>query len=1040
MFNYNDFMKERLLMLVALLCLGVSIATAQVTKVTGIVIGADDDQPVVGASVLVEGTTVGTITDIDGKFTLSNVPQGSKTIVVTYVGMETQKVEIKSNMRIIMKSDSEQLDEVLVVAYGTTKRSAFTGSAAVLGSEKITTPAASADKSLAGQLAGVQVISAGGQPGSSTSFRVRGSGSLNASNEPLIVIDGVATSNLEYSAVAEGNDSSSNILASLNSNDIESITVLKDAAAAALYGSRAANGVVLITTKSGKAGKTKVTLDTKFSWATLGKAYDVMNSAEYYSTLFNYYLEQGNGSDWANEQTQGAITHNPYNVDYPLDSNGNVVSGAKIVVDTDWQDEVFSTAATQDYTISISGGNDKTTHFFSVGYLDQDGIAPAGDYKRYSAKANIDSKVNNWLRAGLNANFSHTVQNTTVAGSAGASPLYNALTFPSAVPVYEVDSDGNYILDEDGNKQYNFTNPVSLDFNPLAIPYMDTHRTKTYRFIGSAYLEIEPIKGLKLKTVFAPDFITNDEHRYWNKEHGNGPAYNGRLDKYHTTDLMYTSTNTISYSNTFAEKHDLNVMVGMEYWKSHYEYLYAGGQDLLGDMQELDVAASSFSPSSLTEEEVLISYFGRAEYAYADKYNASFSLRTDGSSVFGEDKKWGTFWSVGFSWRLKQENFLKDVDWIDALKLRISYGTSGNKSGLERYQSLGLWTVSSSYKYNGSNGAWLTQLANADLGWEKQKMFNVGVDFSLWDCFYGSIDYFNKTSDGLLYDLPISYQTSLTSITMNAAKIRNSGVEIVLGAQILKNSPVKWNIELNASMIGDKILDLYGDDDISQTSYRKIWSVGGSQYEFWMPTWAGVDSSNGQPLWYVVADDGTRTTTSDYSEATYERQGKSTPDVYGGINNSLSYKNFDLSIQLNYQIGGKVYDGLYATLMSGSSSFGTNMHVDNLNAWTESNTNTDVPKIGANESSNSLSSRFLYDASYLKVKNITLSYTLPRIPKWSDVVSNARIFVSVDNLTTWFFSDYQGYGDLDIYGVQGYKLYPSTPTPRTWTLGVNLTF
>jgi TonB-linked SusC/RagA family outer membrane protein len=1032
---------KKVLLLILVCLTSVGMTYAQVQKVMGIVTSSEDGEPIVGASVLVVGTTLGSVTNLDGAFEINGVPADAKKLSVSYIGMQSRTVDIKpGKLTIVLNPDTEVLDEVMVVAYGTTKRSAFTGSAAVLDQDKIQTPAASVDKSLAGQLAGVQVLSSGGQPGSSTSFRVRGSGSLNASNEPLIVVDGVATSNMEYSQVAYNNSSSSNILSSLNSDDIESITVLKDAAAAALYGSRAANGVILVTTKSGKAGKTKVSLDAKFSWANLGESYDLMNSAQYYKTLFGYYNSLGKGSDWANEQTQGAITHNPYNVDYPLDANGNVVSGAQIVVDTDWQKEVFSTAATQDYSLSVSGGNDKATHFFSVGYLDQDGIAPAAGFKRYSAKMNIDAKATPWLKAGLNANFSHSIQNTTVAGSAGASPLYNSLSFPAGVPIYVVDKNGTPVLDADGNKQYNYTNPVSIDFNPMSIPYMDINRTKTYRLIASAYLELEPVKDVKLKTVFSPDFITNNEHRYWNKEHGNGKSYNGRLDKYHTTDLMYTSTNTLSYSHLFADRHQVNAMVGMEYWKSNYEYLYAAGRDLLGDMQELDVAAGSYSPSSLTTKEVLISYFGRAEYAFDDKYNASLSIRRDGSSVFGTDTKWGTFWSAGFSWRMKEENFLKDVEWIDNLKLRASYGTSGNKAGLDRYQSMGLWTVSSSYKYDTYNGALLTQLANSSLGWEKQKMFNIAVDFSLWNRFYGSIDYFYKVSDGLLYSLPISSETGLTGITMNAAKTANYGVEVMLGAQILRDTPLKWNMELNASFIKDKIKDLYGDDDIQQTTYQKIWSVGGSQYEFYMPTWAGVDESNGQPLWYKVDSNGERTTTSVYGEATKERQGRSTPDVYGGFTNKLSYKNFDLSIQLNYQFGGKVYDGLYQNLMNGSSTFSSNMHVDNLNAWTETNTHTNVPKIGANAASSSLSSRFLYDASYIKVKNITLSYTLPRIKGWSDVVSSARVFVSTDNLATWFMSDYQGYSDLDIYGVQGYRLYPAIPTPKTWTLGVNVTF
>lgn len=533
-------------------------------------------------------------------------------------------------------------------------------------------------------------MSNSGQPGSGTSFRIRGSGSLKASNEPLYVIDGVATTSTEYSSIAEENESSSNILSSINPNDIESITVLKDAAAVALYGSRAANGVVVITTKSGKEGKARVNFNAQFSWSKLGKAYDMMSSADMYKMIYQGYRAKGETMEEANASAQGALTHNPYNVENPLDENGNVVDGAKLVVDTDWQKEVFRTAPSQDYNMNVSGKNDKTNYFFSIGYTKQGGITPASDFKRYSAKANINTKVNRWFNAGLNVTFSHSIQNTTVESSAGASPLYNALSFPNAVPVYIVDNEGNPVLDDNGNKQYNFTNPVSRDFNPLAIPLMDVNRSKFYRLLASGYAEITFFKGFSFKTVFSPDYVSTDEHRYWNKEHGNGPTYNGRLDKYHHVDLMYTSTNTFNYTNVFKDVHSLNVMAGMEYWQSTYETLYAGGRGLLGDMQELAGASGSFSPSSDTTKETLISYFGRAEYAYKDKYNFSASLRADGSSIFGADTKWGTFWSLGASWRINQEDFLKDIEWIDNLKLRLSYGTSGNKSGLARYASLGL--------------------------------------------------------------------------------------------------------------------------------------------------------------------------------------------------------------------------------------------------------------------------------------------------------------------------------------------------------------
>lgn len=1038
-------MKRKLTLMLALLFVWTGVAWSQGVTVKGVVTSEEDGLPIVGASVLVKGTTQGTITDVDGNFMISGVKADSKTLIVSFVGMKSKEVAIKKGeLKIVMKSDAEVLDEVMVVAYGTVKKSAFTGSATVVDQDKIKSPAVSFDKSLAGQVSGVQVMSNSGQPGSGTSFRIRGSGSLKASNEPLYVIDGVATTSTEYSSIAEENESSSNILSSINPNDIESITVLKDAAAVALYGSRAANGVVVITTKSGKEGKARVNFNAQFSWSKLGKAYDMMSSADMYKMIYQGYRAKGETMEEANASAQGALTHNPYNVENPLDENGNVVDGAKLVVDTDWQKEVFRTAPSQDYNMNVSGKNDKTNYFFSIGYTKQGGITPASDFKRYSAKANINTKVNRWFNAGLNVTFSHSIQNTTVESSAGASPLYNALSFPNAVPVYIVDNEGNPVLDDNGNKQYNFTNPVSRDFNPLAIPLMDVNRSKFYRLLASGYAEITFFKGFFFKTVFSPDYVSTDEHRYWNKEHGNGPTYNGRLDKYHHVDLMYTSTNTFNYTNIFKDVHSLNVMAGMEYWQSTYETLYAGGRGLLGDMQELAGASGSFSPSSDTTKETLISYFGRAEYAYKDKYNFSASLRADGSSIFGADTKWGTFWSLGASWRINQEDFLKDIEWIDNLKLRLSYGTSGNKSGLARYASLGLWTTSADYLYGSNIGVGHDQLVNALLGWEKQGMFNVGVDFSFWNRFYGSVDFFNKTSDGLLYDVPLALQNGLSSITMNAAKTSNTGFEIVLGANILRG-PLVWNMDLNASFIKDKIKDLNGENDVRMTDYQKIWSVGGSQYEFYMPTWAGVDPDNGSPLWYKVNDDGTRTTTSVYSEATYERQGRSTPLAYGGFINTFSYKNFDLTIQLNYSLGGKIYDNIYAGMMHDGATTAQNMHVDALEAWTTPGQHTNVPKYAVNNATNSasLSSRFLYDATNVKLKTITLSYTLPKnLGVFSKVISGAKLWVSADNLCTWFADKgYKGYDDIDIYGVQGYKTYPySFPTPRTFSIGANLTF
>lgn len=804
--------------------------------------------------------------------------------------------------------------------------------------------------------------------------------------------------------------------------------------------------MVVVTTKSGKSGKAKVSFDAKYTTSSIAGKYDMMSSGDYYKQLYNAYRAAGKSVEDANQLTQGTFTHNPYNIDNPLDANGNLVDGARLVVDTDWQKEIFHAASTYDANVSVSGGTAKSSYFFSTGYLDQEGITPSAHYKRYSASLNTKADATDWLTLGMNAKFSYGIQNTEVAGSAGASPLYDAVNFPNAVPLYVVDANGQPVLNESGNKQYNFSNPVARDMNPVAIPNMDVHRSTMLRFIGSAFAEVKLFDGLKFKTQFSPDIVYNNEHRYWNPEHGNGPAYNGRLDKYHTTDVMYTFTNTFNYAKTFAEDHQVNLLAGIEYWQSKYEYLYAGGTGV-GDSQELAQATALLSPNSYTTKETMISYFGRAEYSYKEKYNLAASLRTDGSSIFGDDNKWGTFWSISGAWRAKNEKFLKNVDWLDNLKLRVSYGTSGNKSGIEhylynRYLSQGIYGVDADYKYGSDKGAVLVQLENKALSWEAQKMFNVGVDFSFLNRFYGSLDYFHKTSDGLLYKYPLAEQNGLLNVTMNAAKVANHGWELVLGCNVLKDSPVKWNIELNASFIKDTIKDLYGDNDVRQTNYAKIWTVGGSQYEFYMPTWVGVDPETGDPLWYNVDEDGNRTTTNDYSKATFERQGKSTPDVYGGIHNMVSYKNFDLNVQINYTLGGKVYDGIYANMMSEGNTMGSNLHKDELKAWTTKGQQTSVPRYVVNNSnsSNSLSTRFLYDATNVRLANVTLSYRLPsNLGLLSKVISGAKVYVSGDNLFTWFSSDWKGYDDIDIYGVQGYNAYPSIPTPRSFTVGVNVT-
>lgn len=1042
---------KKLLLIVTTLLFQITVFSQNTLTVSGTVTDVQDGSPIGFANVFVSGTMIGTSTNELGVYTLEKVPADA-ILVVSFIGYQSIEIPVngRAKIDIALSPDTEALDEVIMVAYGTAKKESFSGSAAMVKSDKLLdNPTASFEQALQGKVSGMQVVTSSGQPGAATSFRIRGSGSLNASNEPLYVIDGVASTSESYSAVADRASSSFSILSSVNPQDIESITVLKDAAAASLYGSRAANGVVIITTKSGKRGDGTINLSAQVGVSAVPKYFDLMSSDEYYGVVFQSFYKQrqaegfspADAATWANAQTQGMITFNPYNMPQPYDANGKLVAGAKTIVNTNWQKEVFTPGLTQDYNGSFSGGTDKISYFFSGGVYDQKGTSPDSRYTRYSGKSNVTADIKPWLRAGMNLTFSLANVNTEEAGGAGASPLYNALYFPNGVPIYMTDASGNYILDENGEKQFNWINPVAKDFNPLAIPIMDINKTKTYRMLASLFLELKLAEGLKLKTTFAPDYVNLYETIFWNKNHGNGPAYGGRSERHQTHDLMVTSTTTLNFDRRFGnDKHGVSAMVGFESWKSTREYALAQGTNFAFDfMDELIASTSPLAPSSWTSKSVLFSYIARAEYDFNHKYYLSASFRRDGSSVFGADNKWGNFFSVGATWRLEQEDFIKDIEWINALKLRSSYGTSGNNLGVGRYQSLGVWAAGEDYNYGQYPGFGHTQFANPDLGWEKQAMFNIGVDYALFNHkIYGSIEYYNKTSKDLLYNFPLPTSHGISEVMRNLAKVTNNGFEFEIGAEVIRTKDFIWNLDFNISSSADKILDLAGNDDVVMSDIKKIWKVGHSQYEFYMPTWMGVDKSNGQPLWKKG-----NSTTSEYGLADFEMQGKSTPDAYGGLTNTLSWKGLTLSFLLYYNLGGKVYDSFYASVMHEGGSAGTNMHRDELNAWTPENPNSDIPAIinSGTFMTNSESTRFLYDATYIKLKNVNLSYNLPKkLFGNGEIIRNAKVYVNADNLLTWFKDDWKGYDDIDIMGIGGYNTYITMPLTRTITFGLNLTF
>ena len=635
--------------------------------------------------------------------------------------MQTQEVAVAPSLRVILKSDSEILDEVTVIAYGTAKKNSLTGSVATIKSsdmEKL--PVTSFEKALQGLSPGLQIASVSGQPGSSTQVRIRGIGSMSASSTPLYVIDGVAIEAANLSEVANTSKygTSANPLSNLNPNDIESITILKDASAASLYGSRAANGVILITTKQGKKGQAKVSFKAQMSSSKLPSGgYNLMNASEhyalYYGGFYNNNIAKGMSSEEAsaaaNKSTQSMYGRNPYNVANPLDASGDLTSGAQLMIDTDWLDEVFRTGMSQEYDISVNGGNEKSKYFISMGYMNQEGIVIGSDFERYSGRANVSTEIKPWFSMGINSTFSLAKQNTPVGGGGGASPLTNGIFLPNAVPVYDLDENFQMQYDENGKPLYNFKNPIFQDMNVISFAQTDKYATNTYRVLVNPYVDFN-FYGVHWKTSLSYDYINLDETQWYNAEHGNGKAAQGRLYKYAIWNNTFGLTSTLNYNFNIKEDHHFSVLAGYEIYNKEYKRTYAQGTKFpIGGLTELNVAATPQEVGSVTDKERMLSYFGRLNYDYQNKYFASFSIRSDGSSRFAPGHRYGTFWSVGLNWRVSEENFMKYITWIDDLKLRASYGTSGNKTSdyLYGYQAF----YEGGANYNGESGFRHSQLS-----------------------------------------------------------------------------------------------------------------------------------------------------------------------------------------------------------------------------------------------------------------------------------------------------------------------------------------
>lgn len=1008
--------------------------------VTGKVSDAGNGEPVPYASVHLDGTMTGVSTDEHGVYSIKVPSDG--VLVFSSIGYVSLQMAIdgRTELDVALDPDAEFIDETIVVAYGTATKSSFTGSASVINAEtiesRVTTDVTSA---LAGTTPGVQVISSSGDPAAgSPTIRIRGIGSMSASNSPLYVVDG-----MPY-------DGS---IADINPNDVESMSVLKDAAASAIYGARGANGVVLITTKraSATAGST-IKFDAKWGSNTrLIPQYDVINDpALYYEThyrmMYNSQIYAGKTPEeayaFANanifNQNNGGLGYQVYTVpagepfigtDFRLNPKATLgySDGTYYYTPDNWYKEAFHNSFRQEYNLSVSGAKDRLTYYGSAGYLGDEGIVNNSGYKRYTARVNVDFQAREWLKVSTNLSYVHsdsqTASYTDSYGSSG-NIFYIANMIGPIYPLYVRDADGNIMM-ENGMKVYdsNQTGFVRPSFVGNAVRDNEVNRrhTNTDVVTGKWGVVITPISRLSLTANIG---LTNDNTRYnaLYSRFGSQSSTDGLAYVSHSRAFAVNTQYLAEYKTDFGGSgHSLNVLAGYEVYELEEQFLEGQNDHLfdpfIGELGNAD-GTSGRQTSSYTAEYITQGFLARAQYEYGNRYFASVSYRRDGSSRFAPGHRWGNFGSIGAAWLISSESFMADIAWIDMLKLKASYGIQGNdnlypsSNYARKYYS---YSDNYTHSYNEATGQYSVDLAykgNNELTWESSHSFNVGVDFEvLGRWLSGSLEYFSRKTTDLLYskDVPLSSGNPTGYYPVNVGSIVNNGFEANLEGLIVSSRYVQWTWNLNMSHYRNRILSL--DPSVSEKGIigsNYIYKVGGSLYEAYMKKSAGVNPETGKALWYkkVMGSDGEwngeSTVTETISEASQYELGSVLPDVYGGFGTSLKAYGFDFSAQFSFQLGGKYYDGTYQALMHTASSAGTAWHKDALKAWTPENPDSKIPRLDGDTSVGQTAvSNYLISSDYLSINNITIGYTLPENVVSMLGIAGARVFVSGDNLAVF---------------------------------------
>ncbi len=1063
-------MKLKLTWLLTLLMVfSIQFSFAQEKTISGEVTSSVDGLPLPGVNVIVQGTSRGAQTDFDGRYAIK--ASSGEVLVFSFVGMKevTANVGANNSINITMEEDISALDEVVVVAYGTQTREAIVGAvdvidAGVIETQQVTSPL----RALQGTVAGVNIVTAGGQPGQNPNIRIRGFGSFNdelgtrnfdtgnfaSSNAPLIIIDGAPFS---------GN------LNTISQDQIESMSVLKDASAASLYGSRAANGVIIITTKRGKKNTgAEISLRSQYGFSNPAVGvHDLVDSEDYLKLMWtslrndNLYGSGLSPADAAANASNGLIPfigYNPYGVTTPIDTNGNLVSGANLLWNTSWEDEVLRKDVPRiNHTLSVSGGGEKSNYFFSFDYLNEDGPVIRSDFERVATRAAIDTQVKDWLKTGITLSYSRSTGNNPDQTSGSTTQAILWLYSNSSVyPIYVRDANGNLIRDNDGELIYDLGNgngrPVGQPINNsrpgiageniLASLLLGTEKRTRANLLSSAYAEVSLLDNLTFKSTLNYENYVFDSHSFDDDIIGAASNVQGRVSKRRNITTTLNAVQALNYSNVFGN-HSVSVDAIYESNTTANDFFRASSTGFLPGQEEFGNGTVAESFGGFRSERRITSILGRLSYNFSKKYFIEGSYRQDKTSQFEEEFRTGDFFSVGGSWVISNEGFMENVDWVNNLKVRASVGELGNINIPGGF-------FPTSFLFGGANFGNVTispvegQPSNLPAGtlpdpatqWETTKSTNYGLDFTLFDgALSGSVEYFDNESKDLIQAITNTPSSGVPFLRANAGTISNSGWEVTLNANIINKEDISWSVGGNVSVLKNEIKEITPfTDELIQGSKR--WVPGTSIFEFYVRDWAGVDPATGDGLWYIDVLDANgevtgRDVTNDYDNATRYQTGKeSLPDVQGGFNTFFRFKQFDVNALFNFSVGAYVYDTDYTGLIN--PAVGGSAHPDNFKAWSQPGDITDFPRLTQGQNSFTFrSTRWLFNNDFLRLKALTVGYNLPGDVLDRINLKQLRLYVQGDNLVTW-----QSHKGIDPEQAFNGLTNNRSPLQRTITFGV----